>query len=483
MEIPAKLPAGEGGREGEEGPSTSREHLEEEESIGSHKDSDKKFEIPIASRMESRNESGDNLSARAKRKVTPRASRLKVVEARDKHTQEQDEEKARISPKGGISDMLGISNSPLRISRCAVPIDQSMAPLPKKSPRTPKHSITKENVQNLISSDEMYKVIIDLVDTLHSTIDSREEDGALQTVPEGDTSQGKFIKKGQGAELVSEERVLTFEHLAMVLKSSVVSQETLSLIEMVDKYRVLKGPPASSITRNLERWAVEAHRVGLGWVLIDDVTLGFRVDSIQAWLVGLIFIHESQSKVKFCDVVDFKLGIDACTRANKQGTVCEVMLELLCNPSPLSCVSVAKWEGEDQHWDQMFWQVANNSDPKNLLRQLHAVCEDGLDLGNRHLNVTFVECHHMAFYCSVVCGGKVSALGDQFCPWCTVRRQARCVVTTDHLVAPTDTINSLCLSYHMRPQILVVCIPSKSTCPSQPTARQIHIFLAIPTGE
>lgn len=462
MEIPARLSAGE--EEGGEGPSTSREHqmeVEEEESIESHRNLDMNIQVPIASSMESKNESGDNLSARTKRKVIPRASKLKEVEVRDKHTQEQQKEEkaASMSPKGGISDMLGISDSPLRVSRCAVPIDQSMVPLPRKSPRTPKQSITKDNVHNLISSDEMYKVIIDLVDTLHSTIDSREEHGALQTVPEVDTSQGKIVKKGQESGLGAGERVLTFEHLAMVLKSSVVSQETLSLIEMVDKYRVLKGAPTSSITRHLERWAVEAHRVGLGWVLIDDVTFGFRVDSIQAWLVGLILIHESQSKVKFCHAVDFKLGIDACTLANKQGTVCEVMLELLCNPSPLSCVSVAKWEGEDQHWDEIFWQVANNSDPKNLIRQLHAVCEDGLDLGNRHLNVTFVECHHMAFYCSAVCGGKVSALGDQFCPWCTVRRQARCVVTTHHLVAPTDTINSLCLSYHMRPQILVVCTP------------------------
>lgn len=309
-----------------------------------------------------------------------------------------------------------------------------------------KFLFTKEDVQSVVSSKEMYGIIIELVDSLRMVVAQRQEQ-SLDIKP-----IAKFIVEKEDSS------ILTYEDLAMAFHMGTFSNKNTLLVEAADKYNVLKGATISSMSKNLERWSNEAQRMGLGWVPIDDNAIGFRVESVQAWLVALILIHEAQCDVKLQDKVDFKFGIDARTIANSHSRICEVMLELLCNPSPLSCISVAKWEGKDQQWDDFFSHVAKTTDPKSLLHQLLAVCEDGLKIEDRHLDVTFIECHHMAFYCSDVYRGRINTFEERFCPWCTVSRQSRCIVTMDHNIAATDTVQVLSSTYHMRPQLLVVCI-------------------------
>jgi hypothetical protein len=299
-------------------------------------------------------------------------------------------------------------------------------------------------VQSVVSDKEMYGVIIELVDSLRVTIAQCPKKNLITK------SIAKLVVKEQDSS------ILTYEDLTMAFVIGDVSNKIVPLLEVVDKYNVLKGTTTNSMSRSLERWSNEAHHMGLGWVPIDNNVIGFRVDSVQAWLVALILIHEAQCDVKLRNTVNFKFGIDARTIANSHSRICEVMLELLCNPSPLSCISVAKWEGKDQQWDDFISYVTKTIDPKNLLYQLIAICEDGLNVKDWHLDVTFIECHHMAFYYSSIYGSKVNSLEEQFCLWCTISRQSLCVVTMDHNVSTTDTMTSLCLTYHMRPQLLVV---------------------------
>jgi len=302
---------------------------------------------------------------------------------------------------------------------------------------------TKRNVQDA-SFEEMYGIIIELVNNLHPQ--AMQLDKSLDT-----KSMAKLIVNKQDSP------ILTYEDLTLAFQMERFSSKEIPLVEVVDKHDVLKGMTMNSIPRNLEKWSNEAQCLGLGWVAIDGSVIGFRVDSIQAWLVALILIHESQSDVKIHNKVDFKFVVDAHIVENQQRIICEVMLELLCNPSPLYCISVAKWEGKDQCWDEIFSHMAKIIDSKNLLQQLIAICEDGLDIEGRHLNVTFIECHHMAYYRSIICNGKISALGEQFCPWCTIPQQTQCVVTMNHNVSKDDTIALLSSTYHMQPQLLVVC--------------------------
>lgn len=292
----------------------------------------------------------------------------------------------------------------------------------------------------------MYGIIIELVDGLCSTMVQQQEQ-SFNTKPIVEL----IVKKQDSS-------ILTYEDLMVAFQMEGFSNKKIPLLKVADKYDVLKGVTMNSMPRNLERWSNEAKRMGLGWVPIDGNVIGFRVDSVQAWLVALILIHEAESNIKLHNTVDFKFAVDAHTIENQQGIICEVMLELLCNPSPLYCVSVAKWEAQDQRWDEIFSHMAKITDSKNLLCQLVAICEDGLDIEDRHLDVTFIECHHMAYYRSIVCNGKISAFGEQFCPWCTIPPQARCVVTINHNISENDTIALLSSTYHMRPQLLVVCL-------------------------
>lgn len=250
---------------------------------------------------------------------------------------------------------------------------------------------------------------------------------------------------------------LTYEDLAMMFLMEGFSSPKNALVEVLDLYNVMKGVNMSSMPQNVGRWLNEAQRIGLGWTPIDDNKIGFRVDSVQAWLVALILIYEAQHNVKLFNTVDFKFAVDARMIDNQQRIICEVMLELLCYPSPLSCISIAKWEGEDQQWDEIFSHMVKISDPKNIFSQLVAICEDGIYIDDRHLDVSLIECHHMAYYCSNPSNGKIKALTEQFCPWCTIPRQARCMVTMNHNVSNNDTIAHLSSTYHMRPQLLVVC--------------------------
>ena len=310
-----------------------------------------------------------------------------------------------------------------------------------------KFLFTKEDVQSVVSTKEMYGVIIELVNSLCMTTAQCQDQNV------DDKSIADFMIKKEDSS------ILTYEDLAMAFHMKTILNKNIPLVEFVegaDKYNVLKGITTISMSKNLERWSNEAQCIGLGWVPIDNNAIGFRVDSLQAWLVALILVHEAQCDVKLCNTVDFKFGIDVCTIANSHSRICEVMLELLCNPSPLSCISVAKWQGDDQQWDNFFSLMAKTSDSKNLLHQLTVVCEDGLNIEDRHLDVTFVECHHIAFYFSTIYKGKVSTFEEQFCPWCTISCESRCIVTTNHHLSSIDTIASLCSTYYMRPQLLVV---------------------------
>ena len=311
-----------------------------------------------------------------------------------------------------------------------------------------KFVFTKEDVQRVVSIEEMYGVIIEVVDSLCTAIAQCPEQNL------DNKSTPRLIVKKQDSS------ILTYEDLTMAFLTGSLSPTYVQIFEDADKYNVLKGISMNSMSKNLERWSNEAQHMGLGWIPINNNSIGFCVDSLQAWLVALILIHEAQCDVKLHNTVDFKFGIDTRTITNSR--ICEVMLELLCNPSPLSCISVAKWEGEDQQWDDFFSHIAKRTDPKNLLHQIVAICEDGLNIEDRHLDVTFIECHHMAFYCSTIYRGKVNALEEQFCPWCTTSHQSKCRITVDHIVMATDTIKNLCLTYHMRPQLLVVYFACKS---------------------
>jgi len=91
------------------------------------------------------------------------------------------------------------------------------------------------------------------------------------------------------------------------------------------------------------------------------------------------------------------------------------------------------------------------------MKQIKIFCQNGIIMSDdRVVNVNFFECHDLVETCMLVCHGKVSPMGNNFCPWCTCSKRDKQMVTKEHSIQEGDTISSIAKSHSMSSKLLLV---------------------------
>ena len=82
----------------------------------------------------------------------------------------------------------------------------------------------------------------------------------------------------------------------------------------------------------------------------------------------------------------------------------------------MSCISIRKWDGKEEY-KQVLAHVVDPENENNLMKQIKTLCRNGIIMSDGIVvNVKLFECQDLVATCQLVCHGKVSPLGNNFCP-------------------------------------------------------------------
>ena len=124
----------------------------------------------------------------------------------------------------------------------------------------------------------------------------------------------------------------------------------------------------------------------------------------------------------------------------------------------MSCISIAKFERK--YSDKEFIvHIANREAYPNgghIFDQLRDLMQLGIIIDNRHLQFQLFECHDLACSYGLVTNGVISAIDNNFCPWCFFTKPTSTNVAVDIDINVLDTLSSIRATYSMRESLLRV---------------------------